>query len=98
MTRRVTTSLGAARATALLAVAVPTAAHAQSGPTAGAAGVEATVSMDNCQIKRSRNAGGFTYFRNRSVSQVRSSLRVTLSDPQALNIVDGTATAAPANS
>ncbi len=62
MTRRVTTSLGAARATALLAVAVPTAAHAQSGPTAGAAGVEATVSMDNCQIKRSRNAGGFTYF------------------------------------
>jgi hypothetical protein len=31
----------------------------------------------------------------RSVAQVRSSLRVTLSDPQGLNIVDGTATAAP---
>ena len=36
--------------------------------------------------------------RNRSVAQVRSSLRVTLSDPQGLNIVDGTATAAPATS
>jgi hypothetical protein len=34
--------------------------------------------------------------RNRSVAQLRSSLRVTLSDPQGLNIVDGTATAAPA--
>ena len=62
MTRRATTSLAAALTAALLAVAVPTAAHAQSGPTAGAAGVEATVSIDNCQVKRSRNAGGFTYF------------------------------------
>jgi hypothetical protein len=153
MTRRASTSLAAALTTALIAVAVPAAGHAQSGPTAGAAGVEATVSIDNCQIRRSRNAGGFTYLycavtsdtmaggsgsvrysvnqpvytpasggswsrktgtvrvgagaqilnlkfavRNRSVAQVRSSLRVTLSDPQGLNIVDGTATAAPATS
>ena len=150
MTRRPTTSLAAALTAALLAVAVPTAAHAQSGPTAGAAGVEATVSIDNCQVKRSRNAGGFTYFycavssdtmpggsgsvkysvnlpvytprsggtwskktgtvqvgagaqvlnlkfaTRRSVSQVRNTLRVTLSDAQGLNVVDGTASAAPA--
>ena len=35
---------------------------------------------------------------HRSVAQVRSSLRVTLSDPQGLDIVDGTATAVPASS
>ena len=32
----------------------------------------------------------------RSVPQVRNTLRITLSDAQGLNIVDGTATAAPA--
>lgn len=152
MSRRATTSLAAALTTAMLAVAIPAGAHAQSGPTAGAAGVEATVSIDNCQVKRSRNAGGFTYFycavssdtmpggsgsvkysvnlpvytprsgatwskktgtvqvgagaevlnlkfaTRRSLSQVRNKLRVTLSDPKGLNIVDGTASAAPANS
>ena len=152
MTRR--RPLAIALTTALLAAAVPAAAHAQSapsGPAAGAAGVEATVSIDNCAVRRSRNGGGFAYFycavvsdtmpggsgsvkytvnlpvytprsggtwskktgtvsvgagqqvlnlkfavRNRSVSQVRSALRVTLSDPRGLNVVDGTAKAVPA--
>ena len=156
MNRRTAGPIALALTTALLAVSVPATAGAQtapSDPSAGAAGVEATVSVDNCTVRRSRNGGGFTYFycavssdtmpggsgsvkytvnlpvytprsggtwskqtgtvqvgagpqilnlkfavRNRSVSQVRRTLRVTLSDPQGLNIVDGTATAAPANS
>lgn len=150
MNRRITRPVAIAMSAALLAAGIPATAGAQSGPGASAAGVEATVSIDNCQVKRSRNAGGFTYFycavssdtmpggsgsvkytvnipvftpriggtwskktgtvnvdagpqllnlkfaTRRSVAQVRNSLRVTLSDPQGLNIVDGTATAAPA--
>jgi hypothetical protein len=48
-------------ATALIAVpaAVPAAASAQA--PASASGSGATIHINNCTVKRSRNAGGFTY-------------------------------------
>jgi hypothetical protein len=64
---RTRTSIAAALATALLASAVPTVAGAQTqttpDPGANGGGVEQPrVSIDNCTVRKSRNAGGFTYF------------------------------------
>jgi hypothetical protein len=62
---RIRKPIAAAVAGVLLASAVPAVAGAQgtSQPGANGAGVEqARVSIDNCVVKRSRNAGGFTYF------------------------------------
>lgn len=65
MTTRTRSALAAGIAAALLAAGVPATAGAQgtSEPGANGGGVQqAQVSIDNCVVKRSRNAGGFTYF------------------------------------
>jgi hypothetical protein len=150
--------------TATIAVGLPASAGAQSTtptptPTTPTQGTptQGTVDIHNCTVKRSRNAGGFTWFtctltsslstaqtasvrytanlasftpnrstagsdwsrstgtlafgrgdsieaikvalrnRNLTVAQVRSRLRVTLSNPTGIAIGDGTATATHAN-